>query len=72
MSALRMTNGLLAAIAVLLLAHLGLAVMESPVMAETFRLDSCVTDTPRQKPSGYLHVVVHSQADVESRDEIRR
>ena len=27
--------------------------------AETFRLDSCVTSSPEEKPAAYLHVVTH-------------
>lgn len=27
--------------------------------ADTFRLDSCITSKPEEKPAAYLHVVTH-------------
>lgn len=67
MASQRLTNSLLLAVAVLLLAHLALALRHpSYVEAETFRLDTCVTDRPGDKPGSYLHVVMHGTADVDS------
>lgn len=67
MASQRLTNGLLLAVAVLLLAHLALAFHPQPsAEAETFRLDTCITDRPGDKPGGYLHVVMHGTADVGS------
>ncbi|MBI3615760.1 MAG: hypothetical protein HY211_04490 [Candidatus Omnitrophica bacterium] len=66
MDSSRVTNGLLFAIALALLTHLALALSNRPVEAETFHLDGCITQRPGDKPAGYVHVVVHSQADVDS------
>lgn len=66
------TDRLLLLIAVLLFAHLALALIDRPLGAETFRLDSCVTDDPRTKPAGYVHVVVHSVAETEPPDALSR
>lgn len=66
MGSLRVTNLLLLVIAAALLAHLGLAWMNQPAGAETFRLDSCITERPSEKPGSYLHVVTHGMADVSS------
>ena len=62
----RLTQGFLFVIAVGVLAHLVLALVDQPLRAETFRLDQCVTDRPGDRPGGYVHVVVHSAADVET------
>ena len=61
-----MTNRLLLGIAILLLAHLVLRFTDSPLGAETFRLDNCITARPGEKPGGYVHMVAHSLADVDS------
>ena len=66
MNSSRVTNGLLLMIAFALLAHLALALSNRPAGAETFQLDGCITPRPGDKPAGYVHVVVHSQADIES------
>ncbi len=66
MASLRVTNVLLLVIAGALLVHLGLALVNQPVIAETFRLDTCITDRPSDRPAAYLHVVTHGMADVES------
>ncbi len=63
MGSLRVTNGLLAIIALLLLAHLAVRMMDRPVVAETFHLDSCITTKPGDKPASYLHVVSHGMGD---------
>lgn len=72
MSSTRLTNLLLLVIALALLAHLGVALTNQPVGAETFRLDSCITDRPSEKPSAYVHMVMHGMADVESAAEVGR
>ena len=66
MDSSRVTNGLLFAIALALLIHLVLAFSDQRIGAETFQLDSCVTQKPGGQPAGYVHVVIHSMADVES------
>lgn len=66
MGSARVTNGLLLVIALSLLAHLGLALTQQPVAAETFRLDTCITDRPSERPAAYLHVVAHGMADLGS------
>lgn len=66
MSSLRATNLLLFVITLALLAHLGLVLVNQPAVAETFRLDTCITDRPSERPAAYLHVVTHGMADVES------
>jgi len=70
MDSQRLTNGLLLVIALALLAHLGLALSERPLLAETFRLDSCITDRPSERPASYVHVVTHGMADVSSAREL--
>lgn len=38
------------------------AILNLPIRkseAETFKLDSCITDKPNDKPAAYLHVVSH-------------
>lgn len=62
----RLTQGLLFVIAVGVLAHLVLALVDQPLRAETFRLDQCITDRPGERPAAYVHVIVHSVADVET------
>lgn len=66
MESRRFTNLLLLAIALIGFAHLALALIDWPVMAETFRLDSCITEKSDQRPTGYLHVVTHSRAQAGS------
>ena len=56
----RLTNGLLLIIAISSLAQLILTLVDRPLMAETFRLDSCVTEKLDEKPLSYVHVAVHS------------
>ena len=53
----RVTNWLLLGIWLALTAHLGLALLSNPVIAETFKLDTCVTVFPNEKPASYVHVV---------------
>lgn len=72
MASQRMTNGLLLVIAILLLAHLGLALSHPSAEAETFRLDACVTDRPSDLPASYLHVVMHGTADVDAAENLGR
>ena len=64
MNSVRFTNGLLLIIAVTLVAHLVLALASHPVVAETFQLDSCITQRPSERPTSYLHVVTHGMADI--------
>jgi hypothetical protein len=64
MASLKLTNLVLLVIAAALLGHLGLALVNQPVLAETFRLDTCITDRPNDRPAAYLHVVTHGMADV--------
>ena len=63
MHSLRMTNWLLLGIFLTLLAHL-LEMMSTPALAEVYlpkeRIDSCITEHPNDKPSHYLHVVIHN------------
>lgn len=70
MGSVRVTNWLLLVIALALWAHLGLALVGQPVVADTFRLDSCITDRPSERPVTYLHVVTHGMADVESSEDL--
>lgn len=65
MNSPRLTNALLLIIALALAARLGLALAESPAVAETFKLDSCITQTLNEKPIAYLHVVTHGMADTD-------
>ena len=67
MGASEWTNRLLLLILIVSLAHLFLALADQPLGAETFRLDSCITPRPKDKPEAYLHVVVHGVADIDSR-----
>ena len=62
MSSLRVTNGLLLGILLALVAHLALEVISTPVLAETFKLDQCITPYANEKPASYVHVVTHDFA----------
>lgn len=53
------TNILLLCIALLLLANLFVRAPQDKAVAETFKLDDCITAAPGDKPAGYLHVVAH-------------
>ena len=66
MESRHLTNSLLAIIAVALVAHLILALGDRGLRADTFQLDSCITNRPGDKPAAYLHVVPHSMTDVDS------
>lgn len=58
----QVTNWLLAGI----LLVLGLQVwlqLDGVVQAETFRLDSCITQRIAETPQQYLHVVTHGPAE---------
>ena len=57
---LRTTNWLLLGILLALLGHLALKLGAAPALAETFQLDSCITQKPNEKPASYLHVVSHN------------
>ena len=59
---LRVTNWLLLGILLALVAHLGVQLGAIPVLAETFKLDTCVTPMPNDKPLSYVHVVTHNFA----------
>lgn len=61
MGSLRATNWLLLGIFAALLAHLlGFSDILPTVVAETLRLDQCITTKPNDKPLSYVHVVTHS------------
>ena len=66
MDSRRVTNFLLLVIAGVLSIHLILSLAGRCALAETFRLDTCVTDKPSEKPGSYLHVVMHGMADTGS------
>lgn len=59
MKSVSITNVLLTIIAVLLFLNLLAKAPVARVEAETFRLDSCITEKPGEKPAGYVHVVAH-------------
>lgn len=59
MGNIRVTNILLAVIAVLLLANLLVKLPAAKVSAETFKLDDCITAEPEGEPAGFVHVVTH-------------
>jgi len=59
MSSLRVTNWLLLGIFLVLLGHLLSGTGLPTVIAETLRLDQCITSRPADKPVSYLHVVAH-------------
>lgn len=61
MGSLRATNWLLLGIFLALLSHLcGLSNLLPSVVAETLRLDQCITSKPNDKPLSYVHVVSHT------------
>lgn len=62
MKNLRTTNWLLLGILLALLGHLAVKVGAGEVLAETFQMDSCITQKPHEKPASYLHVVTHDLA----------
>ncbi len=59
MNDFRTTNWLLLGILLALLGNLALKMGAGEALAETFQLDSCITQKPNEKPSTYLHVVTH-------------
>ena len=59
MKSAAVTNMLLAVIAVLLFLNLLAKAPAARVEADTFKLDSCITERPGDKPSAYVHVVPH-------------
>ena len=60
MGSLRVTNWLLLGLFLVLLAQmLGLSDILPAVVAETLRLDQCITTKPQDKPASYVHVVTH-------------
>ncbi len=59
MNDLRATNWLLVGILIALVAHLGVRLGVAPAIAETLRLDNCITSKPNDKPAAYVHVVTH-------------
>jgi hypothetical protein len=58
----RVTNWLLLGIFLALLAQVGLQISATPVLAETFKLDTCITSLPNDRPDSYVHVVTHPPA----------
>ena len=59
MSNQSLTNWLLLGILIVLAAHL-FEKGENLALADTFRLDDCITARITDTPSQYLHVVVHA------------
>ena len=60
MGSLRVTNWLLLGLFLVVLAQLlGLSDILPTVVAETLRLDQCITTKPQDKPTSYVHVVTH-------------
>ena len=59
MKNLTVTNILLAIIALFLLANLLIKFPTAKVEADTFKLDSCITERPGDKPAAYVHVISH-------------
>jgi hypothetical protein len=39
--------------------------------AETFKLDSCITTSPYDKPAAYVHVVIHNVSPIQSGSDLR-
>ena len=66
MDSLQTTNRLLLLIAIASFAHLILAFSDRPLGAETFRLDSCITDKRTETPGSYVHVITHSPTEIDS------
>ena len=62
MNSARTTNWLLLGIFFVLLAQLVTGTGIPSVVAETLRLDQCITGTPKEKPESYVHVVTHNFA----------
>lgn len=62
MNSLRVTNWLLLGIFLVLIAHLAVRLGIPSAIAETFRLDTCITESPNDKPATYVHVVTHNFA----------
>lgn len=62
MGDVRTTNWLLLGILLALLGHVAIRLGPAPALAETLRLDNCITTFPQDKPSGYVHVVTHTFA----------
>lgn len=50
---------LLFLITIMLLVNTFLNLHPKKAQADTFRLDSCITSKPEEKPAAYLHVVTH-------------
>lgn len=71
MDSRRVTNFLLFVIAGVLSVHLVLSLADRFALAETFRLDTCITDRPNDKPGSYVHVVMHGMAETESPKQMR-
>ena len=59
MTTLRMTNWLLVGILLIVAADFAVRLGIPAAVAETFKLDTCITPLPDDKPSSYLHVVTH-------------
>ena len=50
---------LLLLVIVMLAVNISVTLRARTAEAETFKIDSCVTSSPGDKPEGYLHVVSH-------------
>ncbi len=55
----KMTNILLGGILLILLVDLLMRIPTPKAVAETFELDRCITSSPNEQPTAYLHVVSH-------------
>jgi len=62
MGSSRTTNWLLLGIFLVLLVQCVTGTGIPSVLAETLRLDQCITGTPKEKPDSYVHVVTHNFA----------
>jgi len=40
-------------------------------VAETFKLDNCITVDPYDQPGAYVHVVVHNVSPIQSASDLR-
>ena len=50
---------LLLLVTIMLIINTFLNLRPKKAEADTFRLDSCITTNPEEKPATYLHVVTH-------------
>ncbi len=58
----------------ILLCLMVMAIPRLPVknaIAETFKLDSCITTSPYDKPEAYVHVISHDVSPIQSGGSLR-